>query len=459
MYVTEIELQDLRCFVGKHALSLDRSLGRRPNPQTYAGWTVLAGRNGSGKSTLLRAIAMAILGPARSASLAGPFVGWVRGGAREAHVAVALHEHPSEDRYARRGGGATSPFWAALTLRCGEGPPESLERALKGPSGRQGLVVDGPWASTPRGWFLAAYGPQRHLGPATMEVVRLSADPVLARVAHLFREDATLAEAVDWLRDTHHRVLEGKPGAKELLEGVLAFLRGGVHPDGVVHSGLLPDGSAVERVDSDGLWICREGVSLPLERWSDGYRSVTALVVDLLRRLYATYGDLRLEERDGTLICPLPGVVLIDEVDAHLHISWQQQIGFWLTRRFPAIQFLVTSHSPFVCQAASRRGIIRLPAPGEARRVEHVSESLFQAVIHGGADAAAMTELFGLEHAHSGRAESLREEVARLEARLLDAVATEGEVAQYQALKSQLPENMDELADQALRALLKRGSR
>src|SRR5262245_59632517 len=44
------------------------------------------------------------------------------------------------------------------------------------------------------------------------------------------------------------------------------------------------------------------------------------------------------------------GVVLIDEVEAHLHLSLQQQIGFALTDRFPGVQFLVTTHSPYVCQ-------------------------------------------------------------------------------------------------------------
>ena len=46
------------------------------------------------------------------------------------------------------------------------------------------------------------------------------------------------------------------------------------------------------------------------------------------------------------------GVVLIDEVDVHLHVSWQRSIGFWLKKHFPNVQFIVTTHSPFVCQAA-----------------------------------------------------------------------------------------------------------
>ncbi|NJK32775.1 MAG: AAA family ATPase [Deltaproteobacteria bacterium] len=58
------------------------------------------------------------------------------------------------------------------------------------------------------------------------------------------------------------------------------------------------------------------------------------------------------------------GVVLIDEVDAHLHPTWQREIGYWFTRWFPNIQFIVTTHSPLICQAAERGSILRLPSPG-----------------------------------------------------------------------------------------------
>ncbi len=60
----------------------------------------------------------------------------------------------------------------------------------------------------------------------------------------------------------------------------------------------------------------------------------------------------------------LPGVVLIDEIDAHLHPSWQVDVGFWFTRYFPQLQFIVTTHSPLVCRAAEKGSIWRLAKPG-----------------------------------------------------------------------------------------------
>ena len=69
---------------------------------------------------------------------------------------------------------------------------------------------------------------------------------------------------------------------------------------------------------------------------SEGYRAAVAMLIDLLRHLVETYGHEGLvEETDGKWICPHSGVVLIDEVDSHLHPEWQRRIGFWLKVRFP----------------------------------------------------------------------------------------------------------------------------
>ncbi|WP_437719812.1 AAA family ATPase [Sorangium sp. So ce861] len=114
----------------------------------------------------------------------------------------------------------------------------------------------------------------------------------------------------------------------------------------------------------------------------------------------------------GSLFVPAAGVVLIDEMDMHLHVAWQQRIGFWLKKHFRGIQFIVTTHSPFICQAADPKGLIRLPAPGGGERAEHMPDELLKIIVNGDADAAAMTALFGLEHTHS--AELLRARGASL---------------------------------------------
>ena len=76
---------------------------------------------------------------------------------------------------------------------------------------------------------------------------------------------------------------------------------------------------------------------------SDGVRGVVSLVADLAFRC------MRLNSPIGEdAILETRGIVLIDEVDQHLHPGWQQRILQAIRRAFPNIQFIVTTHSPEV---------------------------------------------------------------------------------------------------------------
>ena len=102
-----------------------------------------------------------------------------------------------------------------------------------------------------------------------------------------------------------------------------------------------------------------------LEDLSDGYRSILGLTFELIRQMVLAHGpDQVFDPEDPTrVICP--GVVLIDEIDVHLHPAWQRQIGLFLRQHFPKVQFIVTTHSPLICQAADVGTVFRLPRPGE----------------------------------------------------------------------------------------------
>jgi predicted ATP-binding protein involved in virulence len=65
-----------------------------------------------------------------------------------------------------------------------------------------------------------------------------------------------------------------------------------------------------------------------------------------MKQLGDAYGNLSFQVHDGVPVISSPGVVIIDEIDAHLHVSWQKRIGGWLKTHFPNIQFIVTTHSP-----------------------------------------------------------------------------------------------------------------
>lgn len=79
---------------------------------------------------------------------------------------------------------------------------------------------------------------------------------------------------------------------------------------------------------------------------SDGYRNVVAIAADLA--IKAAMLNPQLAERALELT---PGVVLIDELDLHLHPKWQRRVIGDLRRTFPMLQFICTTHSPFLIQS------------------------------------------------------------------------------------------------------------
>ena len=275
-------------------------------------------------------------------------------------------------------------------------------------------------------------------------------DPI-ARVVSLFREDSSLVESITWFREIYLKRLEKRAGFSSLERSIL----------NIMNDGLLPGSTKVKKINSDGLWVEQDGVKLPLTELSDGYRTTAALVLDIIRLLYRNFGKLEVKkgkDQEGEHYKILhDGVVLIDEVDLHLHVSWQRGFGFWLKRHFPNIQFIVTTHSPFICQAADPRGLIRLPAPGEDRPAEHVSEELYNTVVNGSIDDAVLTELFGLDTPYSEPAERLREDVARLEAKLQTGKASDKDRRKLEDLRARLPQNLSTDVEQALRKLAAKG--
>jgi hypothetical protein len=244
-------------------------------------------------------------------------------------------------------------------------------------------------------------------------------------MASLFDEEASLAEGVSWLIEQHLRSLENRAGASKLKEVALA----------VLGDGLLPDGYQVQEVDSDGLWVQRGGHRFPLREMSDGYRTVAALVVDILKQIYEAYGSLEVTVVDGLTAVIAPGVVIIDEVDAHLHVSWQKRIGGWLKAHFPRTQFIVTTHSPYICQAADQRGLIRLPGPDENTPPQVVDHELYERIVYGSGDDAVMSELFGLDTPYSEQAVKLRRELVDLESAVITGRADEPTVRRYEELR------------------------
>ncbi|MFJ2779716.1 AAA family ATPase [Kitasatospora sp. NPDC087315] len=219
-----------------------------------------------------------------------------------------------------------------------------------------------------------------------------------------------------------------------------------VPADGVREAGrrgIVPRGDrrteyTIGDVDSDGLWVAHDGRSFALREMSDGYRTVAALVVDILKQLHDTYGAIHVERDSGHPVVTVPGVVIIDEIDAHLHVSWQKRIGGWLKQHFPLVQFLVTTHSPYICQAADPAGLIRLPGPDVDEAPQVVGTDLYDRVVFGSGDDAVLSELFGLDTPYSQRADEARALLVALEMKIVSGEAGEDERERYRLLKRTL---------------------
>jgi predicted ATP-binding protein involved in virulence len=101
---------------------------------------------------------------------------------------------------------------------------------------------------------------------------------------------------------------------------------------------------------SDIIMVQNDDVAVKLGQLSDGQRVFLALVSDLARRLVLL---------NPKLANPLngQGIILIDEIELHLHPKWQQDILLDLQNTFPNIQFIVTTHSPQVLSTVHKRCI------------------------------------------------------------------------------------------------------
>lgn len=100
-----------------------------------------------------------------------------------------------------------------------------------------------------------------------------------------------------------------------------------------------------------------------MDEMSDGYKNTLSMIGDIAYRmavLNPMLGDKVLEETSG--------VVVIDEIDLHLHPKWQQTIISDLNTIFPKIQFIVSSHAPAVINSV-RKEQIRILDNGEARKL------------------------------------------------------------------------------------------
>jgi ABC-type multidrug transport system ATPase subunit len=147
----------------------------------------------------------------------------------------------------------------------------------------------------------------------------------------LANRELRLGELGDWIRVQESMRKERRAAGRVLAACQVAVAR------------FLPGYSRLHHNrDSSQLAIYKGSTSIPVRQLSDGERGTLALVLDLTRRLAQANPALRDPAADAEAI------VLIDEIDLHLHPKWQRQIVQNLRSAFPRCQFIATTHSPQV---------------------------------------------------------------------------------------------------------------
>ncbi|QRN98243.1 AAA family ATPase [Archangium violaceum] len=125
----------------------------------------------------------------------------------------------------------------------------------------------------------------------------------------------------------------------------------------------------------DLLAEAEDGRQLPFRMLSDGVRNMLAMVADIAYRAAVLNPHLGERAAEQT-----PGIVLIDEIDLHLHPKWQRRVVDDLRTTFPQVQFVATTHSPFIIQSLRPGELINLEEPTQSgppsQSIEDIAEQV-----------------------------------------------------------------------------------
>lgn len=429
MYVRRISINDIRSID-----TFDFRLAR----EEAAGWHVILGSNGSGKSSVVRSLALALAGPKEAVALRQDWSTWVR--SKKTNGSIKLIVDCAQNDIFTGKGRATPSVDVELIIRPIETSIGGQRFEVAAGSGIQ--KAERTIWGTNAGWFSSSFGPFRRFTGGDQQFERLFfTNPRLAPHLSAFGEDVALTEGLRWLRELRVKELEQLEGEQDgkLLRKLIAFLNA---------SNLLPHGAKIAEVRAEDVIIADgEDVQVPVEQLSDGYRSVLSMIFEILRQMTKSYGMDQviksLDEVPGSV--QLPGVVAIDEVDAHLHPSWQRDIGPWFTRCFPNVQFIVTTHSPIVCRSAT--SVWRLSTPGDDGPSGRIEGDVLNRLIRGSILEAYGTEFFGKDISRSEASQKLVQELATLNRKILKGSADESERKRVDELRRVLPTRATDTAE------------
>lgn len=333
MRLTHLTLRDIGPFA---SLELEFPAGRSDE---IADVHLLAGPNGTGKSTILQAIAQLFT--------VGPTIVWGKVRSDQA-VAVATHSG-AQVVWAPNRGDRTMVHHDGQDLNLASqasadhfGSNRGLLFHLQKLSGQE-LSARAPRFEDQHA-LVFAYGPERHAPRTSLATVAPLTDNPLAEAA-LFDKRESQGAFIQWIASlTAQQALAEKQGdaARAVrLQTTLSRVADAVAAvtGGPVQFEVRPDLSAVD--------VRMHGALVPHTQLPAGLDALLSWIGDLLMRLdrLPWVDDVPVERREF--------VLLLDEVEVHLHPAWQRKVLPMVERLFPKAQIIAATHSPFVIQSAS----------------------------------------------------------------------------------------------------------
>lgn len=402
-YFLSLTVENIRSFGPAQTLDLSDGQG---NP---ARWTVILGDNGVGKTTLLQCIAECTVAPnhdpLKERGQLKLFETWrLRAGSGDFLFSASRTPSAHAEQQASR---LETSISLGPALR--EGVSEPFIRRFSTAATLDTSEVPEFWVFLDgsatgediRALICYAYGATRRMGTTMLSKPQAQTLHDHEATASLFSEGVDLLNAEEWLLQADYASL-----IESRVRGQARRRRDQIRE---VLINLLPDVSDIRFArPTEADWKPRVEVETPygwvrIQDLSLGYRALIAWVVDLAYRLFERYPDSPNPLAE-------PAIVLVDEIDLHLHPRWQRTIMSYLTERFPNTQFIVTAHSPLIVQAATDANIVLLRREGDHVVIDNNVEAIRGWRI----DQVLTSDLFGLETARPPEYDALIEERNRI---------------------------------------------